>query len=106
MHKVKRDFKAEEDVDEENDISTAVKTIILTTVHAVIDHSAECSIRDIRDVDYRDGSLVITSEDGDDLLEDLTIDHHRVMDGFSEHDARALAREFRKLKDRERRGSR
>ena len=98
MHKVKREFKAEEDADEDNAFSQAVKTIVLTTVNSVISHSAECSLRDVGDVDYRNGSLVITTEDGDRLFDDLAVEDRVVLDSFDERDARAFVREFHRLK--------
>lgn len=105
IHRVKREFRAKEDEDEDNAIAQAVKTAVLTTVQTLISHSAECPIRDLSDVDYRHGTLIITTEDGDRILEHMVVADRNVMESFSEHDARAFVREFRRLKDRERHGS-
>jgi hypothetical protein len=86
--------------DEDGDILFArvIKTTVLGTVLAVLDHSAECPIRELKDVEYRDGELVFITERGDRLLEDVDVDDTSVMQDFSARDAQAFVREFRRVK--------
>ena len=83
-------------------IADAIKGAILGSVRALLDHSLECPVEDLRDVRYRDGRLILITEDGDRIFEDLNINDHEVLEGFSEHDALAFVREFRRAKERSR----
>lgn len=89
--------EAEEDADDEA-LGHVIKTAVLASVRSLLNHSAECPIDDVRDIRYHDGSLVITTENGDHLFQDLDVDHDQVMDTFREADARAFEQEFRKIK--------
>ena len=98
MRKVRRELRREEDGDDDNALAHAIKAVVLGSVRVLLDHSAECSIRDVRDVDYRHGCLVFTTKDGRPLFDDMNVDDQDVMRGFSESDAQAFVREFRRLK--------
>ena len=100
LHRLERKFKAEQEDDEDNVIAQAIKTAVLGSVRALLDHSAECPIRELRDVEYRNGKLIFISEDGDRVFEDIDVSDEDVMTTFSDRDARAFVREFRKLKQR------
>ena len=82
----------------DNVLARTIKTAVLTSVRSALDHSIECSIRDVSDVEYRHGQLIMTTEDGDRLFEKVEISDQDVMEGFSKTDARAFIREFRRLK--------
>ena len=98
-----REISREKDKDEDGGvIADAIKGAILGSVRALLDHSLECPIGDLRDVRYRDGRLILITEDGDRIFEDLNINDHEVLEGFSEHDALAFVREFRRAKERSR----
>ena len=102
FHRVQRKLRAERGEDEDNVLARAIRTAVMSSVAAVLDHSAECEITDIRDVQYRQGQLVFVTEEGDRLFENMDVDDENVMAGFSERDARAFVQEFRRLKSRER----
>jgi hypothetical protein len=98
-----REIAHEKDRDEDGGvIADAIKGAILGSVRALLDHSLECPVEDLRDVRYRDGRLILITEDGDRIFEDLNINDHEVLAGFSEHDALAFTREFRHAKERRR----
>jgi hypothetical protein len=101
FHKLDREIEREKDEDG-GVIADAIKGAILGSVRALLDHSLECPIADLRDVRYRDGRLILITEDGDRIFEDLNINDHEVLEGFSEHDALAFVREFRRAKERSR----
>lgn len=82
-------------------LARTIKTAVLTSVRSALDHSIECSIREVSDVEYRRGRLIMTTGDGDRLFENVEISDQDMMEGFSETDARAFVREFRRLKHRE-----
>jgi len=96
--KIQKKLAKERDVEEDYVLARAIKTAVLSSVVALLNHSAECSIDDIREVDFRNGRLVLISEDGDRLFESVEVDDDDMMASFSERDARAFVREFRKLK--------
>jgi hypothetical protein len=102
FHKLDREIAIEKDEDDDGVIVDAIKGAILGSVRALLDHSLECPIGDLRDVRYRDGRLILITEDGDRIFEDLNINDHEVLEGFSEHDALAFVREFRRAKERSR----
>ena len=98
IHKIDRKLKNEQSEDENNVLARTIKTAVLTSVRSALDHSVECSIRDVSDVEYRHGRLIMTTEDGDRLFEKIEISDQDMMEGFSETDAKAFVREFRRLK--------
>lgn len=97
-----REIAHEKSDEEDGVLAGAIKGAILGSVRALLDHSLECPVEDLRDVRYRDGRLILITEDGGRIFEDLNINDHEVLAGFSEHDAQAFAREFRRAKQRSR----
>lgn len=103
FHKVDRELHQKRDeAEDDNPLAEAFVAAVLGGVRAMLDHSAECRIRDLRSVDYRDGELVFVTEDGERVFEDMEINDTEVAGGFSPEDARAFVREFRRLKNRDR----
>jgi len=100
LHELDREIAREDHDEEDGVIADAIKSAILGGVRALMDHSLECPIDDVRDVRYRDGRLVLVTEDGDRIFEDLQVNDHDVLEGFSERDAQAFVREFRRAKAR------
>ena len=98
LHKVERKFRDERAEDDDNPLAAAIKTAVYTGVLSLLDHSAECRIRDIRDVDYRNGRLEFTTEGGRPLFSHMEVDDEDMLASFSERDAQAFVREFRKVK--------
>jgi hypothetical protein len=99
FHDVRRKFKDLE-LEDDNALAHAIKSVVLSSVEAILDHSIECRIRDIDDVQYRDGRLVFTTVDDDQLFQNIDVHDRNVLEGFSEADAKAFVREFRKAKER------
>ncbi len=102
MHRVERKFRDKQDLAEDNPLARVIETAVFSSVRAVLDHSAECSIRDLRDVNYQDGELVFISEHGKRVFKRLEIHHEDLMAAFSERDARDFVREFRRVKSQAR----
>lgn len=100
IRKIDRKLRNERDESEDNVLARTIKTAVMNSVRTVLDHSIECSIDDVSDVEYRRGRLIVTTEDGDRLFENVEISDQEMMEGFSETDARAFVREFRRLKNR------
>jgi hypothetical protein len=98
LHKIQRKLKAEQDQDEDNVLGNAIKTAVLSSVRALLDHSAEVPVRKLRSVEYRDGRLVFTTESGKRIFDDVDVNDRDVMESFSERDALAFVREFRRVK--------
>jgi hypothetical protein len=88
----------QDDADDDTPIGDAFKTAVLAGVRVLLKHSAECPVRELRDVDYRDGALVFTTTDGDHLFHGLEVNDSALLGAFSERDARAFVHEFRRMK--------
>jgi hypothetical protein len=93
----RRFHEAEEDDD--GALGNVIRTAVFATVRSALDHSAECPIRRIRSVSYRDGRLeLVTNQDR------LVFSHVHVnededtLSSFSERDALAFVREFGRVK--------
>jgi hypothetical protein len=84
--------------DDDNPLADAIRTAVLSSVRALLDHSAECPIRDVKDVDYRGGEMIFTLNNGERLFRHVELDDTNVMENFSASDARAFVQEFRRLK--------
>ncbi len=99
LRELDREIAREQDEDEDNALAGVIKGAVLGGVRALLDHSLECPIDELRDVRCEDGRLVLVTADGHRIFEDIDIHDRAVLEGFSEHDARAFAREFRRAKD-------
>ena len=99
FHKVNRELRHQQE-EADNPIAEAIQSAVIGSVRALLDHSAECPVRELRDVSYRNGRLVFVTEDGDRLFDDLEINESDVMAAFTEREAREFVSEFRRLKSR------
>ena len=100
MHRVIRELRDEQEEYEDNVLARSIKSVVLSGVRALLDHSAECRLRDIDDVACKDGRLIITTIGGDGIFENLDVHDSDVMSAFSAEDARAFVREFQRLRAR------
>jgi hypothetical protein len=98
MHRISQKLWDKENEPEDNAFANAIKTVVLSSVRALLDHSAECRLRDLDDVEYVSGRLVFTTVNGNRLFDDTDVDDDDVMGAFSERDSRAFVREFHRLK--------
>ena len=101
LRRVRQELWDRERAQDENPIAQAVVTAIFSGVRSLLDHSAECSIRDIREVEYRDGRLLVFTNRGrhrvfGSIDDDGDTDH--LSRSFSESDARLFIGEFHRLK--------
>ena len=98
---LRREIKKEKDKDDEDNVlSQALKSAVLGSVRSMFDHSAECPMRELRSVDYRGGKLIFTTRKGKRVLDEIEVNDKDVMASFSERDAKAFVREFRRMKSR------
>ena len=100
FHKVDRKLKHERDQEEEGVVAQAIKDLVLGGVRALLDHSAECPLGELRDAEVRGGGLVLTTEDGRHLFEGISVSDSDVLRGFRERDAQRFVREFHRLRHR------
>jgi hypothetical protein len=99
LRKIDREFAEERDEDE-GALADAIKGAVLGGVRALLDHSVECPLEELRDVRYRDGRLELVARNGRRLFEDFEIDDRTVLESFSPADARAFVHEFQRLQGR------
>jgi hypothetical protein len=95
----------EMDDDDDGDdgfIGRFVASVVKSSVRSILRRSLEIPIDDVRSVDYRNGRLVITTEDDDRVFDQVEIDDTEVMESFSRRDAEEFVRQFRALKARSR----
>lgn len=100
LEKVRR--KERENGDDDGVLGSAIKAAVLASVRSLLDHSAECPIRDVASANVEAGRLVLTSVRGDTLFRDMKVDNRVVMESFTDRNARAFVRELRRLKARTR----
>jgi hypothetical protein len=97
LHRVRRELRDAKD-EQDNWLASAIVTAVTGTVCELLDHSFVCGVRDIRDVSYQDGRLVFIGRHGRPMFHDARCSDTDVMGAFSDRDARAFVREFRRLK--------
>lgn len=95
LDKLSRKMKDERD-ENDNVLGHAFKSAVLTGVHSMLSHSAECPIREIARADYRDGELILESKSGKRIFGEPDIDDDNVMTSFAPADAKLFVRELRK----------
>ena len=89
----------DEDMDEEEGfLAGIIQAAVRSSVTTMLKRSVEYPVSELRDVEYRGGRLVFTGEDGERVFENVTVNDTDVMESFSDADARAFVREFRRLK--------
>jgi len=102
MHRVDRELRAKERAHRDQPLAEAIAGAVIGGVRALLEHSAEVDIRDVRSVDYRGGRLVFLANDGSRLFDRFEMDDDDVLEGFSERDAQRFIREFRLARARQR----
>lgn len=98
MHEIDRRIREESREADDSDLGHAIRSVVLHTVRNFLRHSAECDLADVRDVDYRDGELVITATSGRHVFERIDVEDDDFGRAFRERDARAFVAEFHRLK--------
>jgi hypothetical protein len=99
-HDIQRKLRCKEDGDDDdsdNPLAIAIKTAVFSGVRSMLAHSAECPIRELKSVEYRDGRLIFITRDDDRIFRGMSIDDRNVMEGFSDKDALAFVHEFQKV---------
>ncbi len=100
MHRVDRELRTKERAHRDQPLADVIVGAVTGGVRALLDHSAECDLREVRSVDYRGGRLVFIANDGSRLFDRLELDDDPVLEGFSQRDAASFIREFRLAKSR------
>ena len=101
MRKIDRKLhqaRHEDDGDDDGPIGDAIKAAVLGAVQSFLDHSAECPVRELRDVRYANGRLEFVTRDGDRIFDHFDIDDEDVLESFDPRDAVAFVREFHRLR--------
>lgn len=99
MRKLDRELhRARHEDDDDGPIGEAIKVAVLGAVRSMLDHSAECPVRELCDVRVADGRLVFVARDGERLFEHFEVDDDNVLEAFDPRDAERFAEEFRRLK--------
>jgi hypothetical protein len=75
-----------------------LERLIVSGVRSALDGSIEYPIAHIRSAGIVDGVLVLTSDEGKRVFENVTIDGENVTRGLSTSDAARFVREFRRAK--------
>lgn len=99
MRKLDRELhRARHEDDDAGPVGDAIKVAVIGAVRSMLDHSAECPVRELGDVRVVDGRLVFVARDGRRLYERIQVDDEDVLDAFDPRDAERFAAEFRRLK--------
>lgn len=99
-----RQVDHEMDADREDDgaIARFISNAIINRVSSMLRRSVEYRLEELRDVQYRDGRLIITTDDGDCAFDHIEVNDRDVSEAFSPADAQRFVREFHALKAAER----
>lgn len=92
----------EQETEGEGFLAEMIQAAVRGTVETMLKRSMEYPVSELRDVDYRDGRLVFTGEDGERVFDSVSVNDRDVMESFSDADARAFVRDFRRMKARTR----
>jgi hypothetical protein len=103
LRDLRREMRDKEDEDDDSALARAIKVAVLSGVRELLSNSAECPVREVGDVEYRNGHLIITTRDDETIFDDMELSDHEVMDDFAPSDARAFVRAFRRLEAERRR---
>jgi hypothetical protein len=93
MHKVTRSLRDDQDGDD-NALGRAIKAAVYSSVRSMLANGIECPIRELRDVRYTNGELVLIARNGTHVFEKVDIGHERATQDFAADDAKAFVREF------------
>jgi len=102
LRKVRREMKNEENEGDDAVLAHAIKVAVISSVRALLSSSAEYPIRELRDVEYRDGRLIFIEKNGDRFLQHVHMNGRDMMASFSESDARQFVDEFHRVQARNR----
>lgn len=94
--------EAGDEDDDDGFFGRLVANVVRSSLTSVLRHSIQVPIEDIRSVDYRGGRILIVTEEGDRIFDEVEVNDSDVMEHFSRRDAEAFVREFRALKARSR----
>jgi hypothetical protein len=97
MREIDREMDRELE-DEDGVLADAIKSAVIGGVRAMLRHSLECPMDELRDARYRDGRLELVTVDGERVFEDIEIDDRDLLESFRAQDARAFVEEFQRLK--------
>jgi hypothetical protein len=75
-----------------------IVNVVHNTVNNVLRHSLQVPLDRLRSADYRDGRLVLVTDEGERLFQDVEVENSEVMQSFSPRDAQLFVRHFRALK--------
>ena len=98
LNSIERELRDEQNSGDDSAIGDAIKTAVLAGVRVLLKHSAECPVRELGDVDYRNRTLVFLTPDGERVFDGLEVNDGALLGAFAEPEARAFVREFRRLK--------
>ncbi len=98
LRDIGRDMDGDMEEEEEGFLAGIIQAAVRSSVTTMLKRSVEYPVSEIRDVSHRDGRLVFTSEDGERVFDSVKVNDTDVMTSFSDADARAFVREFRRLK--------
>ncbi|MFL5382359.1 MAG: hypothetical protein ACJ8GN_07620 [Longimicrobiaceae bacterium] len=98
LARIGHDMDDDEDDGDHGMVARFVASVVRSSVRGVLRHSIQIPIDEVRSVDYRGGRLLITTEDGDRVFEEVEINDTDVMESFSRRDAEEFVRRFRALK--------
>ena len=99
MREIDREMDRELE-DEDGVLADAIKSAVIGGVRALLRHSLECPLDELRDARYRDGRLELVTVDGERVFEDVEIDDRDLLESFRAQDAQAFVEEFHRLKRR------
>lgn len=99
LKKIRRELRdSESDEEEDGMLAQIIRTAVFSIVQNALTHSIEYPVRELRDVSYEDGELVLLTNEGERLFGKMEVNDAQVCKSFSEEEARDFVREFHRIK--------
>lgn len=73
------------------------KEVISKSVHTFLDRAISIPFKEIEQISYEDGKIVIINKNNEELFNELEINNKQIMEDFSKRDARSFIAEAEKL---------
>ena len=91
LDRLRKDVK-KESTKEPNILKSLLTSVLAGSIVTMLDHGVEYSLRDLKEARVVEGKLVLESKSGERIFESVQINDNKVLETFSEKEARRFAK--------------
>ncbi|MFO7799640.1 hypothetical protein [Rhodohalobacter sp.] len=96
LEKIADDIRGKNESDDSGHFGDVLRSAISSGVQTLLDRAITIPLDEIEEIDYENGRLVITNNDGEEMFEEAEIEDVLIMEDFSRRDARRFVGESEK----------